>query len=103
MDSHRHLSEGNLRNVAAQQQIAALNQQVDELCAHIQTLTTNQPRARPLKINSPKEFSGACLKAHSFLMQCELAFCANPNNFPSDYPKVVYGASYLHKDIFLWY
>jgi hypothetical protein len=30
-------------------------------------------------------------------------FHANPNNFPSDDTKVVYGASYLCKDVFLWY
>jgi hypothetical protein len=99
---NRRLSEGNLGNVAAQQQIAALNQQVEELHTHIQTLTANQPCTCPLKIN-PKEFSGARLEARSFLAQCELAFRANPNNFPSDDAKVVYGASYLCKDVFLWY
>jgi hypothetical protein len=105
MDSapNSHLSEGNLGDLATQQQIAALNQQIGELHTHIQTLTANQPCARPLKINSPKEFSGACLEARSFLAQCELAFRANPANFPSDDTKVVYGASYLHKDVFLWY
>jgi hypothetical protein len=102
-DPNRRLSEGNLGNMAAQQQIAALNQQVDELCTHIQTLTANQPRASPLKINSPKEFSGAHLEACSFLVQCKLVFRANPNNFPSDNAWDVYGASYLRKDDFLWY
>jgi hypothetical protein len=102
-DPNYRLSEGNLGNIAVQQQIAALNQQVDELHAHIQNLTANQCRLHPLKINSPKEFSGACLEAHSFLAQCKLVFHANLSNFPSDNAKVVYGASYLHKDVFLWY
>jgi hypothetical protein len=86
-----------------QQQIAALNQQIGELCTHFQTLTANQPHACPLKINSPKEFSDKCLEARSFLAQCKLAFRANPNYFPSNDAKVVYGASYLCKDVFLWY
>jgi hypothetical protein len=58
MDStpNRHLSEGNLGDLAAQQQIGKLH-------THIQTLTANEPCAHPLKINSPKEFSGARLEA----------------------------------------
>jgi hypothetical protein len=97
------LIKGNLRDKAVQQQIASLNQQNGGLCTHIQTLTANQPHLGPLKTNFPKEFSGACLEAHSFLMQCKLAFHANQNNLTSDDAMVAYGASYLHKDIFLWY
>jgi hypothetical protein len=42
MDStpNRRLSEGNLGDLAAQQQIAALNQQIGKLHTHIQTLTS---------------------------------------------------------------
>jgi hypothetical protein len=74
------------------QQIALLQQRLDALSANPAQSST---RARLLKINSPKEFSGVCLEARSFLAQCELAFHANPANFPSDDEKVVYAALYL--------
>jgi hypothetical protein len=40
-DLNHPLSEGNLGDVAVQQQIAVLNQQIGELHTHIQTLTAN--------------------------------------------------------------
>jgi hypothetical protein len=82
------------------QQIALLQQCLDDLSAQPAQSSTC---ACPLKINSPKVFFGACLEEQSFLAQCELAFHANPTNFPSDNEKVVYTASYLHKDVFLWF
>jgi hypothetical protein len=82
------------------QQIASLQQRLDALSANPAQSPT---QARALKINSPKEFSGTGLKARSFLAQCELAFHTNPANFPSDDEKVIYAASYLRKDVFLWF
>jgi hypothetical protein len=50
-------------DIAPQQQIAALNQQIGELYNHIQTLTAKQPHIHLLKINSLKEVSGTRLEA----------------------------------------
>jgi hypothetical protein len=95
------LSQTNDLHLAALlQQIASLQQRLDALSANPAQSPTC---ALPLKINSPKEFSGTRLEARSFLAQCELAFRANPANFPLDDEKVVYAASYLRKDVFLWF